>query len=229
MGPAVQHPLHDIADRRQRRIELLDRRCFLARMRDEQGQRVEQAAQARIMGQTADQRLCRDQLLRHLLDLLGRQEQQPVLIEKRSAIRLTDIGEQRGLGAHPVGELTGRAVGEIRGLPVDDDNHEIVVLREGEIQRALALAPCHIARQHPIDARVDRQPVGGEKPGGERQRQHHDHHQRGPAPGEIDDVGDDGGDHAAPPPVTFRNIAISGRLRPLARNGRPGAVTDRST
>ena len=50
--------------------------------------------------QAAEQRLGRDQLLRHLLDLLGRQEQQPVLIEKRPAIRLVDIGEQRRLIAH---------------------------------------------------------------------------------------------------------------------------------
>src|SRR2546430_11420833 len=62
---------------------------------------LEQAAQAGIARQIADQRLCRDQLLRQRFELGDRQEQQAVPVEKRPAIRLPYVAkrsEERRVG-----------------------------------------------------------------------------------------------------------------------------------
>ena len=63
---AGQHRLDGVADRGQRRIEPRDRGVVLLFLGavDEQRQRIEQAAQARVARQRADQRLRLDQLVR---------------------------------------------------------------------------------------------------------------------------------------------------------------------
>ena len=55
-------------------------------------------AQARVFGQAADHRLRRDQLLCGGLQVGERQEQQPVAVEERAAIRAADVVEERRFG-----------------------------------------------------------------------------------------------------------------------------------
>src|SRR5690242_11330257 len=155
------------------------------------------------MRQAADQRLRRDQLLRDLVQLLGRQIQQAVAVEERAAIGLTDMREELRLGSHLIGQLARGLFRKIGGASIDDGDKEVVVLRKGLVERPFVLPPRDIARQHALYVGIDREMAGriDRRRRGEHQARDHDQHCV--AAGEFDDAGDAGGDHAVPRYIYF--------------------------
>src|SRR5205085_6654136 len=158
------------------------------------------------MRQAADQGLRRDQLLRDLIQLLGRQVQKPIAIEERAAIRLADMREQLRLGSHLISELRGGLLGEIGGTSINDGDKQVVVLRKRLVEGPFVLPPGDIARQHALDVGIDGQMAGRIDRRRRGQHQARDHDQHRVAAGEFDDAGDDGGDHTVPQCSTFTKI-----------------------
>src|SRR5205085_9283768 len=99
------------------------------------------------MRQAADQGLRRDQLLRDLIQLLGRQVEKPIAVEERATIRLADMREQLRLGSHLISELRGGLLGEMGGTSINDGDKQGVVLRKRLVEGLLVLPAGDISRQ----------------------------------------------------------------------------------
>src|SRR5260221_10660066 len=141
MRPAGKFRFDWISKRRQRRIECRQLYFTLLPSLEGETDRREQAAQAGISGERAEERLCCNQLVGDILDLLDRKEQQAVASEK-----FTPIGAPYGLIelrtiAQPLRQGRGGVLGLSRSCGIDDNGEEIDVLREGAIEFGLALAP----------------------------------------------------------------------------------------
>ncbi len=135
--------------------------------------------------------------------------------------------EHARLGAHPAGQFSRRAVGDLGGLAVDDDDQQVDVFGKRAIERELVAAPADIGRQHALDIGVDAEMAGRVGAAGERQQQRGNGHRGGIAAGEVDDAGGDCGDHAA-----LRRRALrrgkppAAAMQPFHLNGNCEAPTD---
>src|SRR5262249_2020871 len=154
-----------LGDDRQGWVDRRDVDVAVGRRLDKGPKRVEQAAQARIVREAADQGLSRDQLLRDRAQLLGRQKQEPVLFEERAAVGLADITKQLRMAAQSLRQIPPSTASEIGRARIDHDRKEVGVLREGAIQLELALTPGRVAGQQMLDIAVHAEMAEG-VPGG---------------------------------------------------------------
>ena len=107
---------------------------------------VHHAAQGRIGSERAQERLCLDQLRHGVAHFAFLQEQKPVALEKRAAVRAAHRGEQRLIFGEFGGERIGCAVGTLGGGTVDHHQDEVVPLGKQLVETHFLLAPGQIGR-----------------------------------------------------------------------------------
>ena len=150
-------------------------------------ERGENAPEAGIGGERADQGLGRDDLVGEILHIGDRQEQHAFAAEEIAALghahRLEEVRHRR----EPLGQRVGRIGCEIGRLGVDDDREEIDVLREGAVHLGLALAPRQVRRDELVGVGVDADVARGVIGAGERQQQQDQRHRPRVAAARIDD------------------------------------------
>ena len=183
-----QHLVDRIAGHRHRRRQSIEAVSTVGDPHQPYRQRVEAASEARIGGQRADQR-CRPLHAggdpRHLL---GRHEQQAVLGEEPSALRLIDGAEMRRVGGKRLGELGGGLFNRLRGRRVDDS--EDAVLRECLHELKGALGPGQLGREQLVDVGFDREMPRRVDRGESRQPDGQDDHRPGMARAQRDEAND---------------------------------------
>ncbi len=155
MRPAGERRLDRIGQRGQRRVERRELDLAVLDALERQADRREQAAQAGIGGQRAEQGLGGDQLIGDVLDLLDRQEEQAVAREELAAIGAAHrLVELRAI-TQPLRQIGRRILGLAGCGGIDDDGKEIDVLRKGAIELRLALAPRQVGRDEVIGVGID--------------------------------------------------------------------------
>ena len=140
-------PFQRVGDRGDRRPYVFERRLLephaLERLRDG----AKHAAQRRIGGERAQERLRLDQLVHVALHLGDAEEQDSVAGEKFAPVRPGDGADH----VLPVGQRAGqrirRLVGRFRRRPVDDGDYQVRALGKELIELLLLLAPGQRARQ----------------------------------------------------------------------------------
>jgi hypothetical protein len=153
------------------------------------GEAGHQAAQARIGGDRAQERLGALQLpdgLGHLLRRRG--QQQPFALEIGAAVGLLDLGEQRLVLAELGGQPVGARARELRRGAVDDDDDRITLAREGAIEGDLALAPVELGRDQSPRVAGQGEIIRGEEQRRNAQNQAGHRRQAGVAAAPLDDA-----------------------------------------
>ena len=84
---------------------------------------VHDSAQARVLGERTEERLCGDHLLGRRFHLIIREEEQAVAVEERAAVRPAHQRKKLLLTVKGVGERSGSGFGEFRRRTVDDDQN----------------------------------------------------------------------------------------------------------
>ena len=105
-------------------------------------------------------------------------------------------------GRELVGEALRRAIGDVAIGAVDHDRQKIGVQRERPVERDLVLPPRQVCRQQLFDIGVHREVTGRIPTGHQHQEQRGERVGDGMAAAEIDEAGDERGDHTAPRPRT---------------------------
>ena len=120
----------------QRRPDLdRDAAVFLEGFVDDQLEHPEQAAQAGVPPQGAEERLRLGQPVADVEQLVHVQIQQPVPAHERLAQQIVDLPEQVRPLAQPRRQRRRRVFRQVRGFPVDDDQDGVRKLREGFAHR----------------------------------------------------------------------------------------------
>ena len=146
------------------RNRLVERREFCLPAFDTQKRGVEcrhDTAQARIGREPAQERLRFDQPRRGVLHLGGRQQQQTFMGEERPAIRTAHMGKKRGLFLQRIGEFGRGRFGTLGGGAIDDNQDQIVLLRERLVVVSFVLAPGGIGRHQVFAVGVHREMCNG--------------------------------------------------------------------
>ena len=189
---ALLDPFQGVGDRGDRRPHIFKRGFLEAHALERLRDGAENAAQGRIGGQRAQERLRLDQLRHVAPHVVDAEEENAVAGEELAAVRSGDGADH----IRPVGERVDqrvrRLVRRFRRRPVDDDDHQVGPLREEPIELHLLLAPGQRARQElarvgvdgdvarDVDAGQDRgDEEGGNDPPRIAGRQAHDPRDRG--------------------------------------------------
>jgi len=91
-----------------------------------------------------------DQLSDELLYLLGRGEEQAVVLPEWAAVGPLDRVEPPRLSAETRGERGGCRLAQLRCLAVDDHDNIQVILRERRLKRRLPHSPGELVRQQSV-------------------------------------------------------------------------------
>ena len=144
---APRDPFQRVGDRGDRRPYVFERRLLephaLERLRDG----AKHAAQRRIGGERAQERLRLDQLVHVALHLGDAEEQDSVAGEKFAPVRPGDGADHVLPVGQRAGERIRRLVGRFRRRPVDDGDYQVRALGKELIELFLLLAPGQRARQ----------------------------------------------------------------------------------
>ena len=154
---AGQHALERPSKGRHRCGELVERGLAGPDALGAEGEGPHQAAQARIGGERAEEGLLGDELLGRPGELVGGQEQEPVAVEERAAIRLPDAAQQVVVRPERLRQPVGRLGGPLGRIAVDDDEHQVRSLRERLVEGGFVQAPGHVGRDQARRLGVDRE------------------------------------------------------------------------
>ena len=108
---------------------------------------VHHAAQGRIGGKRAQERLRGDELLHRLAHVPFGEEQQAVALEERSAVGAAHRREHHLVFGQLGGQRVGRAVGPFGRRSVDHHQDEVVALGEQLVETCLLFAPREVGRR----------------------------------------------------------------------------------
>ena len=148
-------PFQRVGDRGDRRPNVFERRFLEPHALERLRNGAKHAAQRRIGGKRAQERLRLDQLVHVALHLSDAEEQDSVAGEEFAPVRPGDGADH----VFPVGQRADqrvrRLVGCFRRRPVDDGDHEVGPLGKELIELFLLLAPGQRARQQLARVGVD--------------------------------------------------------------------------
>ena len=142
--------LERIGGKRQRPSHIVQRDLAALHAEQPELQGLDHAAQARIAGQDLHQPLSLREHFKLLLELISRLEQEAVLSEESTALRLQDRTEQIRLRRQPFYQCLRRLIGQFRRRRIDHRNDQFE-LREGLLECGFALPPRNVARDELVD------------------------------------------------------------------------------
>ena len=167
--------LEGVRERRHLGLDILQLGLAAVDAQQDEGQHLQHAAQAGIVGERGQDRLHAHERFGGRFDVIGRQQQEPVVLEVRPAVGTSHIVEKVWFLLQRRREPLGPIVGQLGRGAVDHDHGEVLELRKRLIEDDLAMAPFQLRRDQlggvgghvemaaQVDQRRRRQHDGGEK------------------------------------------------------------------
>src|SRR5262249_16127635 len=143
----VEEILQRAFDLRYRPRNALQRNIATANPKQRRRKIVQDATQARICRECAEERLSGDDLCKRLLKFALAQKQQPVLLEKLTAIRTNHGPEEFGLLQKTIAYAGDSLLRALRRYAVDDDEDEIALVGKNGVELRLALLKRQFGRE----------------------------------------------------------------------------------
>src|SRR5437016_9960030 len=145
--------------RREIDLSLLDART-------QQGERIEQPARARILGEFAEKGLSVDHPLGQRFELSGVQEEESLLVEERRRIGPPNAQEMLPVTGECLGERGGGGLRLLRLSRIDDGDQKILELGKQLFEHLGALTPRQASGEHLVGVGRDAE-MTGRVPAGE--------------------------------------------------------------
>jgi hypothetical protein len=121
------------------------------------------------------------------MHVLGREEEEAVMLEEWTASGLMHGREVQAIIAESCSQPLGSIIGELRGCPIDHDQQGVNLLRKCRIELQFALPPGQARRDELASVGVDRKTIDSEENGADSEEQVEKKRERGPRSAEPED------------------------------------------